>query len=577
MAESTAGTEYDVVIVGSGAGGLTAAIVAAQQGLTTLVIEKTQYFGGTSAISGGGLWIPCNDQMSALGLSDSPESAGLYLRSITGNFFDAPKAAAFITHGPEMIRYLERRSDVRFMGGLIPDYEATQPGAATGRTLLTQSFDGKALGTDFQYLRPALDQLGVFGGMQIGFEDAGHFMAMLRSPKSFVYAAGKFLRYAWDRLRHGRATRLVNGNALVARLLASARRSGVALWREAAVTGLAIQDCRVAGVWVRKDGKDLEVRARRGVILASGGYGANQVMRRENMPMADAGWSLQPEGSQGDGIRMGVEVGGVFVRENIDNGIWAPMSSMVTESGERINFSHIMLDRHRPGLIVVDERGERFVNEGASYQAFCKAMHERGIERAWLIGTHQAIRRHSMGLAKAAPLPLRRYLANGYLKKADSIAGLAATLGISAAALAATIDRFNQHADNALDPDFHRGEDVYSLAQGDPDHKPNPSLGPLRGGPFYAIELRPGELSSLNGLRTNAEAQVVREDGSPIEGLYAVGVDANSVFRGAYPGGGASLGPTMTFAYIAARHIAAERAPAPSVPAAPLLTKGITS
>jgi succinate dehydrogenase/fumarate reductase flavoprotein subunit len=279
-------------------------------------------------------------------------------------------------------------------------------------------------------------------------------------------------------------------------------------------------------------------------------------MRRENVPMADAGWSLQPEGNNGDGIRLGQQAGGMFVRENIENGIWAPMSSMIAKNGQRVNFSHIMLDRHRPGFIVVDQHGRRFVNEGSSYQAFGKAMHEKGIGSAWLIGTHKAIRRHSMGLAKAAPLPLRSYLANGYLKKASSIGELAKKIGLDPQVLIKTVETFNRYADNGKDLDFRRGEDGYSAIQGDPENKPNPSMGALRKGPFYAIELHPGELSTLNGLATNEHAQVLTETGDVVNGLYAVGVDANSVFSGAYPGGGASLGPTMTFAYIAANHIA---------------------
>ena len=547
---------FDVVVIGSGAGGLTAALVAARLGLTALVIEKTRWFGGTTALSGGGLWIPGNHHMSALGLTDSKQRAADYLRAITGNFFDVEKTAAFLDNGPEMLHFLEERSEVRFAGGLIPDYEPLQPGAANGRTLLTLSYDGTKLGPDFAHLRPALDQFGVFGGMQIGFEDSAPFMAVTRSPRAFLYSAGKFLRYVWDRVRHGRATRLVNGNALAARLLKSARDAGVTLWCKAGAVALIDDSSATVGVKVRTERGTMAVTARRGVILASGGYGANQQMRRENVPMADAGWSLQPEGSQGDGITLGQTAGGTFVHENIDNGIWAPMSSMVNASGERVNFSHIMLDRHRPGLLVVGPDGRRFVNEGASYQAFCKAMHSQGIASAWLIGTHAAIRRHSMGLAKASPLPIRRYIANGYLKKAPSIRELAGQIGIDPDRLTATIETFNDYADAGHDPDFRRGEDGYSASQGDPDNKPNPSLGALREGPFYAIRLHPGELSTLNGLLTDACARVIGQGGDPIAGLYAVGVDANSVFRGAYPGGGASLGPTMTFAYIAARHLA---------------------
>jgi succinate dehydrogenase/fumarate reductase flavoprotein subunit len=551
-------TDFDVVIIGSGAGGLTAAIVAARLGLKTLILEKTGFFGGTTAVSGGGLWIPNNHHMASLGLTDSVDRATEYLRALMGKFFDASKCAAFLEHGPQMLRFLEIESEIQFGGGLIPDYEPSLPGSATGRTLLTPSYDGTRLGSDVANLRPALDQFGIFGGMQIGFEDAGPFMAMMRSPAAFRYSAGKFLRYVWDRVRHGRAMRLVNGNALVARLLATARQCGVTLLRNADASALMTDSAQtVCGVIVRTaDGRSVEVRARRGVILASGGYGANQQMRRDNVPMADSGWSLQPEGNTGDGIRLGESVGATFVRSNIDNGIWAPMSSLVTRSGERVNFSHIMLDRHRPGFIVIDTEGKRFVNEGASYQAFCKAMHERGIANAWLIGTHAAIRKHSMGMAKAAPLPIGRYIANGYLRKANSIRELAVQIAINPDTLAATVESFNGFATQGYDPDFHRGEDGYSASQGDPDNKPNPSLGSLIQGPFYAIELHPGELSTLNGLETDDHAQVVDEHGHRIGRLYAVGIDANSVFRGAYPGGGASLGPTMTFAYIAAKHIA---------------------
>lgn len=546
---------FDVVIMGSGAGGLTTAVVAAKLGLNVLVLEKTDLFGGTTAISGGGLWIPNNHHMAELGLTDTIDRAEAYLRAITGNFFEEDKVAAFLENGPDMLRFLEANSEAHFGGGLIPDYEPLQEGAATGRTLLTPAYDGKLLGPDLADLRPALDQFGVFGGMQIGFEDAGPFLSVMHSPRAFLYSAGKFSRYLWDRVRHGRATRLVNGNALVARLLVSARQSGVMLWRNAAVESLIQSDQGVTGVVVRKDGRSSKLHARYGVVLASGGYGANQDMRREDIPMADAGWSLQPEGNTGDGIRLGETVGATLIHDNIDNGIWAPMSSMRSKTGERINFSHIMLDRHRPGFIVVDPNGKRFVNEGASYQAFGKAMHAQGVSTAWLVGTHSAIRRHSMGMAKAAPLPLGRYLANGYLKRAQSIRELATLIGVDPETLAATVEQFNGYADTGHDPDFQRGDDGYSASQGDPANRPNPSLGALRHGPFYAIALHPGELSTLNGLQTDRDAQVLNKDGQPVGGLYAVGVDANSVFAGAYPGGGASLGPTMTFAYIAARHM----------------------
>lgn len=556
MKDSESVVAPDIIVVGSGAAGLTAAIVAAESKLSVLVLEKTGYFGGTTAVSGGGLWIPCHAHLEGLGLTDSIEHASLYLRALLGDLYDAAKVQAFLENGPEMVRYLEANTEAAFTGAATSDYAPWLAGASTGRTLFTPNFDGRKLGRDLDLLRPALNQFGAFGGMQIGFEDAAYFVNVLHSGKALAYSAQKFVRYLWDRLCYRRATRLVNGNALAARLLLSARQCGVTLWHSVAVGDLLIENGVVRGVVVVKDNQQQTIRAGSAVILASGGYGANQVMRRENMPMADQGWSLQPEGNVGDGIRLGEKAGGMFIRENIANGIWAPMSSWVKKDGTRINFSHIMLDRHYPGFIAVDSHGKRFVNEAASYQAFCDTMHEKKVESAWLLGTHQAIRRHSMGLAKSAPLPIGRYLANGYLKKAASIAELAVVLGIEPMVLTNTVERFNRFADDGHDLDFKRGEDAYSIGQSDPEHKPNPSLGALRTGPFYAIKLYPGELSTTNGLNTNEYAQVLGHDNRVIPGLYAVGVDANSVFRGAYPGGGASLGPGMTFGYIAARHIA---------------------
>jgi succinate dehydrogenase/fumarate reductase flavoprotein subunit len=293
---------YDVIVVGSGAAGLTAAIVAAKANLRVLLIEKTPYFGGTTALSGGGVWIPNNPHMADNGLDDSFEKADQYLRNVMGNFYDARKIGAFLRNGPDMVRFMEANSWVRFAGGATSDYEPWQEGASFGRTMGTPSYDGRKLGKDFALLRPALDQLGAFGGMQIGSEDISYFANVLRSPKAFVYSGLKFFRYISDRIFHGRATRVVNGNALAAELIHSARDSGVTLWNASPLKKLLVEDGAVHGVVVSRNGCDQTVRASRGVILASGGYGANQAMRRENVPLADDGWSLQPEGNEGDGI-----------------------------------------------------------------------------------------------------------------------------------------------------------------------------------------------------------------------------------------------------------------------------------
>jgi succinate dehydrogenase/fumarate reductase flavoprotein subunit len=271
--------------------------------------------------------------------------------------------------------------------------------------------------------------------------------------------------------------------------------------------------------------------------------------------MADKGWSLQPAENQGDGINLGITAGGRLIRDNQANAIWIPLSAMRHSDGSQTIYPH-MYERHKPGFIIVDTNGRRFCNDGMSYQALGNAMQADGIDRAFIIGDHRAVRDHGFGLAKPAPLPLSPYVGPHYIRKAATLDALARKLGIDREGLVHTVAVYNAHADQGRDPEYHRGEDAYSAAMGDPAHRPNPAVGPLRKPPFYGLEIRCGELSTINGLETDAFARVVGKDGAPIEGLYAVGIDANSLFRGTYPGAGASLGPGMTFGYIAARHAA---------------------
>ncbi|WP_257557903.1 FAD-dependent oxidoreductase [Sphingobium sp. CFD-2] len=547
---------FDLVVVGSGAAGLTAAIVAASHGLSVLVIEKGEKFGGTTARSGAVAWIPNNPHMAPAGLPDSLEQADSYLRDLMGNYYDGAKIGAFLRHGPDMIRMMEANSAVRFDNWHSLDYEPSRPGAARGRSIGAAEFDGRRLGKDLAMVSPGLPNLTILGGMQVGYADVAHFGSAFRSRAAFSYTARKIGRYVRDLLVHRRPTRLVGGNALIGALLFTAREKAVTLWPSTSMIRLHLDEERVSGVLVQRDGVEQLCHARHGVVLATGGYGGNDAMRRTFLPFADAGRSLQPDINAGDGIQAGEQAGGHVVADNIANGIWAALSTMPDRHGRPLHHPHIFRDRAFPGFMLVDQDGHRFVNEGVSYQELGNVMIRRGTRSAWLICCHSALRNYGMGHVKPAPLPYKAYIRSGYLKAATTIPALAEKLGIPLSALDATVQRFNDFARNGVDPDFGKGQDTYTAEQGDPQHRPDPTLGPVAPGPFYAVEIKPGEFCTINGLDTDASARVLDGEGEPIAGLYAIGIDSNSVFRGAYPGGGASIGPAMTFAYIAAIHAA---------------------
>lgn len=548
--------DVDVVIVGSGAAGLTAAIVAARAGLKVQVLESTAHFGGTTAYSGGGVWIPNNHLMKAAGYDDSRAEADAYLRATLGEHYDADLVNAYLDNAPAMLRYLDEQTEVKLSASPIPDYAPDAPGWKISRCLLTPEYDGSRLGPRLAELRPPLPQLTLFGGMQIDFVDMAHLKTMHRSAASFVHVAKRVASFYWQKLRHGRGTRLINGNALTASLLRSALDAGAELQTRARVRRLIQADGRISGVEVEIKGQTTTIAGRKGVILASGGFGANQTMRRQYIPMADEGWSLQPEGCQGDGISMGMAAGGVMATGNVANGIWTPMSAMKDSGGHTIVFPHLVFDRHYPGSIVVDNSGRRFVSEGFHYQNFGNTMHRKGITKGYLIADHRFQRAYGLGMAGPEPASIEPFLRNGYLTRADTLQELAQKLKIDAATLEKTVADFNTYAAAGKDPEFQRGDDYYSRFMGDASHTPNPSLGPIVTAPFYALELHPGDLSSTCGLNANARAQVLDGNGAVIPGLYAAGLDMNSMMKGNYPGGGSSIGPAMTFGYIAARQLA---------------------
>jgi succinate dehydrogenase/fumarate reductase flavoprotein subunit len=553
--------EVDVVVVGSGAAGLTAAVVAAHAGLKVIVLESTPLFGGTTAFSGGGVWIPANHHLINSGTDDNFEAGEAYLKTVLGNFYDKAKIETYLRTAPEMLRYMEQNSSLLLAPSNIPDYAPGSPGWQAGRCLLTADFDGNLLGEDFDSIRPPIPEMGLFGSMQISPLDAYRMQHWRSSFGESVFTFKRMATYFLERLKGKRGRHMANGNALAGRLFKSARDAGVTLLNNSPAKELIIDGGRIGGVVAQLDGKRASIIARRGVVLASGGIGANEEMRQQLMPQSANGWSLQPEGCKGEGIAMGRVAGGVVPSDNAANGIWAPASSFTRPDGSLAKFPSLFFDRHCPGSILVDARtGKRFVDESFHYQNFGETCLDKGVTKVWMISHAPAVAKYGIGMVKPAPFSPDPWVKKGYLHRANSIAELAAKIGVDPLALGNTIAEFNGFAESGVDPDFGRGGNAYSAYMGDFTHKPNTALGALQTAPYYALEIRPSDLGSVVGLETSARAEVLDQAGTPIPGLYAAGLDANTIMRGRYPGGGSSLGPAMTYGYIAAKELAGETA-----------------
>jgi succinate dehydrogenase/fumarate reductase flavoprotein subunit len=549
--------EYDVVVVGSGAAGLTTAVVAANQGLDVLVVEKTDYFGGTTAYSGGGGWIPNNKHQKALGVTDSSAAADVYLRKVLGPLYEPVRVKAFLESGPEMVRYMEQNSEVRFKPVTLPDYLPTLEGASVGRTLLTEEFDGKLLKSILAKVRYPIQGYSAFGTMQVDQVDMGKLTGAFKSFSNFWFTSRRFLSFLLDLPRFGKGTHMANGNALVGRLLYSCIQRGVVLWDNTTAVRCTLSEGQVNGLVVNKEGKELVIKARKGVVLGSGGFGRSTDDQRKYIPPYH--WSAQPRGNTGDGKRIGLEAGGTLGEVNPDNAIFAPISLLQVKNGPIRRYPHFAVDRSKPGSIIVDEYGRRFDNESRPYQEFVNTMHHKDVRKAFFIGDRRFLRKYGMGVALPFPYPIKHILRKGYLIQAASIPELARKIEVNPATLMETVDKMNQYASSGVDPEFHRGETIYDKFYGDPSVKPNQSLGFCRKPPFYALPLYRGNVATVFGLKTDSESQVLDKDDKPITGLYAVGLDQNTVMRGTYPGGGSSLGPGMTFAYRAGLHLGQEK------------------
>lgn len=549
----------DVLVVGSGASGMATAITAAWHGLSVLVVEKEALYGGTTARSGGWLWIPNTHLAHEQGIREPKDAALEYLRHEATTHFDRERVEAFLENGPRAIEFFTRHTCLQFdMPPVFPDYHAEVPGGQPGgRSMLTRPFDGRELGPRVRQLAPPLPELTVFGMMLGSGKDIWHFMRAFRSWESFRYATGRVTRHVLDVLRHGRGMTLTNGNALAGRLARSAMDLKLPVWLSSPVESLLHRDGRVLGAVVQRDGVRQEVLARVGVVLACGGF-PNDIERRKALfPHAPTGrehHTPSPPGNTGDGLRLGESMGG-HVDPTIPNAAaWVPASVTVRKDGGRGVMPHF-IDRAKPGVIAVSNRGHRFANEANSYHDFVQDMVKASAGDAevgaWLLCNHATLRQYGLGCVAPRPLPIGRHVRSGYLKRGRTLAELAQAIGIDPQVLQATVDQYDRDAREGRDPLFGKGSKAYNRYQGDALHQPNPCVAPLGPGPYYAIRLVVGDIGTFAGLATDAQGRVLNRDRQVVPGLYAVGNDTMSIMGGNYPGGGITLGPAITFGYLA--------------------------
>jgi 3-oxosteroid 1-dehydrogenase len=552
--------ECDVLIFGAGMGGMCAALFASLEGVDVLLCEKTDQVGGTTSTSAGTVWIPGSNQARRDGVPDKLDDARRFLDAEIGARALIQREA-FLQAGLTALDTLETRSEVKFIAPpMHPDYHSNQPGRAlAGRALAPLPFDGRLLGKDFDRVRPPIAPFMVLGGMMVGKLDIPYLLKPFGSVASFIAASKLLLRHATDRLRFKRGTRLVMGNALVGRLFYSLRQRDVPIAYGAKLIELVKNDGRVEGAVVDIGDKRQTIRARRAVILATGGFGADTEMQKQYNANALVEHTTAFVGASGDGFKAAQAAGGAVDADHTMGAFYFPSSI----KGE-INFPHILLDRAKPGLIAVNKDGRRFVNESASYHDFVEAMLRTNDVSpcipAWLICDLSFIRDYGIGLVHpgAGRREIERYIADGYLHRAGTLMELAQQIGVDGRNLLRTVQEHNRYAEAGVDEAFGKGGTEYNQFNGDTANKPNPCLRPIEHAPYFAVAVYPSTMGTCVGLSTDGDARVLDQNGEPIGGLYAVGNDMASLFRGVYVGPGITLGPALVFAYRAVLSIARE-------------------
>ncbi len=556
------GEPFDLLVVGAGGAGLSAALFAALEGARVLIVEHTNLVGGSTAWSAGTTWVPGSQHAAQVNPEDSLEAARTYLNHAVAGSSPAALREAFLTQGPRAVQVMEARTQVKYRPyPKHPDYQSDLPGSTLcGRALEPLPVDGRLLGPLFGFLRPPIPEFTVLGGMMVDRTDINHLLNLTRSWASLRHSARILGRYMWDRLRYPRGTRLVMGNALIGRLLYSLyQHKGVTLALNTQLVQIELAGDTRHAVTLQQGEQRKRLQIRGGIILASGGFNRNPEQRAQLMPGIPLAWCPGAPGHTGQAQALARHLGAHLGQPAGSPAFWAPVSIRQRADGSSAVFPHFVLDRAKPGMITVDHTGQRFVNESTSYHLFGLAMQAAHLLQpsipAYLIGDAAALQRYGMGMVRPGGRGLGPFLADGYLVQGHSLPDLASKLGLDAATLIATVARHNDFASSGQDLDFSRGTTAYQQNLGDPQHPGrNPNLGPLQQAPFYAIRLYPGDIGAATGLVTDEHARTLDAQGQPIEGLYAIGNDMQSIMGKAYPAPGITIGPGLVFAYIAAQH-----------------------
>ncbi|MAY35698.1 MAG: 3-oxosteroid 1-dehydrogenase [Spongiibacteraceae bacterium] len=559
----------DVLVVGSGNGALTAALSCYEMGTRdVLVIEKSDLVGGTSASSGGGVWIPSNRYAKEAGAQDSFEDAKKYLLNTTPEG-DVPEEMvdAYLNNGPKMVDFMHERTHMRYESlEHYPDYYTNVEGSRTGhRSMEPARFDSSLLGEDVKKLRPTHHMMRLFN--RIYFTQVEAALLTVQGPGwiklTMKLLASYFLDIPWLLRGRGRSRQICTGAAGVARLWYSLKERDIPLWTETAMESLIEEDGKVIGAIISKNGQKMRVQARKGVVLAAGGFEKNQAMREQYLPApTDTDWSGGVATNTGDAINEGLRLGAAT--RLMDGAWWCTTISVPGEPAPRLS----VMEKSYPGSCIVNMRGQRFANESQNYMAFQKDLYKVHNEEAPCSPMYQVFdarfrRDYIVGPLMTASLKPdwtipKEWFETKLVGKANTVRELAEQLGIDPDNLEQTVANMNRYAKDGKDPEFQRGDSAYDRYYGDPRFEPNPCLGAIDEAPFYAIRLDAGDFGTQGGLATNPDAQVTREDGSAIEGLYAVG-NCSAAVLPTYPGPGSTLGPAMTFAYQAAKHITGYR------------------